>query len=212
VREIDDSSSAPKRVVLASSNAGKLREFSELLAGCGFALARQSDFGISPPAETGTTFLENALIKARNAARIAGLPAVADDSGIEVDALDGAPGVHSARYAGEDAGDEANLDKLLAALSGRPSHQRGARYRCVIVYVDRADDPRPLIGEGSWEGSIIDGRRGAGGFGYDPSFVPVGDTRTVAEMPAQEKNLKSHRAQALRAFLAQLPRGGALRP
>jgi XTP/dITP diphosphohydrolase len=194
---------ASPRVVLASSNAGKLREFSELLAGRGFTLARQSDFGITPPPETGATFLDNALIKARNAARITGLPAIADDSGIEVDALNGAPGVHSARYAGEDATDEANLDKLLTALSGLPAAERGARYRCVIVYVAHADDPAPLIGEGSWEGRLIDGRRGHGGFGYDPAFVPSGDTRTVAEMPAPEKNLKSHRAQALGAFLAR---------
>jgi XTP/dITP diphosphohydrolase len=194
------------RVVLASSNAGKLREFSELLAGRGFTLARQSDFGIVPPPETGSTFLDNALIKARNAARITGLAAIADDSGIEVDALDGAPGVYSARYAGEDASDEANLDKLLASLSGLPESRRGARYRCVIVYVAHADDPDPLVGEGSWEGHIIEEPRGSGGFGYDPSFVPAGDTRTVAEMSAPEKNLKSHRAQALGAFLARFPR------
>jgi XTP/dITP diphosphohydrolase len=198
--------SVPSRVVLASSNAGKLREFAELLAGQGFSLSRQSDFGIAPPPETGTTFLDNALIKARNAARITGLPAIADDSGIEVDALAGAPGVYSARYAGEDATDEANLAKLLAALAGRPASQRGARYRCVIVYVASAEDSRPLIGEGSWEGHIIEDRRGDGGFGYDPSFVPAGDTRTVAEMPQQEKNRKSHRAQAMNAFLAQLSR------
>jgi XTP/dITP diphosphohydrolase len=195
------------RVVLASSNAGKLREFSALLADQGFTVARQSDFGIVPPPETGTTFLENALIKARNAARITGLPAIADDSGIEVDALDGAPGVYSARYAGEDASDEANLDKLLHAVRAVEAAQRGARYRCVIVYVDHAEDPHPLVGEGSWEGRIIDEKRGDGGFGYDPSFVPVGDSRTVAEIPAAEKNQKSHRAQALHAFLAQFPRG-----
>jgi len=199
---------ASPRVVLASSNAGKLREFSELLAGRGFALARQSDFGIAPPPETGSTFLDNALIKARNAARACGLPAIADDSGIEVDALQGAPGVYSARYAGEDATDEANLDKLLAALSGLPPENRGARYRCVIVYVASADDPSPLVGEGSWEGRIISERRGTGGFGYDPSFVPLDDTRTVAEMPSYEKNQKSHRAQALSAFLAQFSRQG----
>jgi XTP/dITP diphosphohydrolase len=199
-------SAASARVVLASSNAGKLREFAELLAGQGFSLARQSDFGIAPPPETGSTFLENALIKARNAARITGLAAIADDSGIEVDALCGGPGVHSARYAGEDASDQANLDKLLAALAGRPAEQRGARYRCVIVYVTHADDTHPLVGEGSWEGRIIGDKRGDGGFGYDPSFVPLGDTRTVAQMPQQEKNLKSHRAQAMAAFLAQFPR------
>ena len=192
--------------MLASSNAGKLREFSELLASAGFELSRQSDFAISPPPETGTSFLENALIKARNAARIARLPAIADDSGIEVDALGGAPGVYSARFAGEGASDGANLDKLLRALDEVPPEQRTARYRCVVVYVDNAEDPRPLVGEGTWEGRIIDARRGTGGFGYDPSFVPAGDTRTVAEMPSDEKHAQSHRGQALRAFLAQLRR------
>jgi XTP/dITP diphosphohydrolase len=192
-----------KRVVLASGNAGKLREFSELLATTGLTLARQSDFGIVPPPETGTTFLENALIKARNAARISGMPAIADDSGIEVDALGGAPGVYSARYAGEDASDEDNLSKLLGALAGQPPAKRTARYRCVIVYVNSAEDPAPLVGEGAWEGRLIDTRRGNNGFGYDPAFVPAGDTRTVAEMPQDEKNLQSHRGQAMRAFLAQ---------
>ena len=197
------------RVVLASGNAGKLREFSELLGPSGFELVRQSEFGITPPPETGTTFLENALIKARNAAQLSGLPAIADDSGIEVDALGGAPGVFSARFAGEDAGDEANLAKLLAVLEGLPREKRTARYRCVIVFVDSALDARPLVGEGAWEGRIIPARRGTGGFGYDPSFVPVGETRTVAEMPAAEKNLQSHRGQAMRAFLAQLGRRSA---
>ncbi len=192
-----------RRVVLATGNAGKLREFSELLAASGLELVRQSEFGILPPPETGTSFLDNALIKARNAARITGLPAIADDSGIEVDALGGAPGVQSARYAGEHASDEANLAKLLAALEGLSPAQRSARYRCVIVFVAGSDDPRPLVGEGVWEGHIIATRRGSGGFGYDPSFVPAGDSRTVAEMPGDEKNRVSHRGQALRAFLAQ---------
>jgi len=198
-----------RRVVLASSNAGKLREFSELLGSTGLELARQSDFHISAPPETGATFLDNALIKARNAARLARLPAIADDSGIEVDALEGAPGVYSARYAGEDASDEANLDKLLSALRDVPPADRTARYRCVVVYVEDAEDPRPLVGEGTWEGRIIEARRGSGGFGYDPCFVPRGDTRTVAEMPAAEKHAQSHRGQALRAFLAQFTRTGA---
>jgi XTP/dITP diphosphohydrolase len=180
-----------------------LREFSELLANSGFTLVRQSDFGITPPPETGSTFLDNALIKARNAAQVTGLPAIADDSGIEVDVLGGAPGVYSARYAGEGASDEANLAKLLAALEGLPPERRSARYRCVIVFVTSCDDPAPLVGEGAWEGTIIAARRGSGGFGYDPSFVPAGDTRTVAEIPAEEKNLHSHRGQAMRAFLAQ---------
>jgi XTP/dITP diphosphohydrolase len=195
---------SPTQVVLASSNAGKLREFSELLAASGMKLARQSDFGIEPPPETGHTFLENALIKARNAARLTGLPAIADDSGIEVDALGGAPGVYSARYAGEGASDDANLEKLLRALESVPLEQRTARYRCIVVFVQSAEDPRPLVGDGTWEGRIVPERRGAGGFGYDPSFVPRGETRTVAEMPAAEKHAQSHRGQALRAFLAQL--------
>jgi XTP/dITP diphosphohydrolase len=192
-----------RRVVLASGNAGKLREFSELLAPTGWQFSRQSDFGIEPPPETGDTFLANALIKARNAAQRTGLPALADDSGIEVDALGGGPGVLSARYAGEGASDAQNLDKLLGALRGLPDARRGARYRCVIVWVERADDPAPVVGDGTWEGSILDGKRGAGGFGYDPSFVPSGDTRTAAEMPAADKHARSHRGNALRAFLAR---------
>ncbi len=199
-------------MVLASGNAGKLREFSELLGATGLVLTRQSEFGIEPPPETGATFLENALIKARNAARLTGLPAIADDSGIEVDALGGAPGVHSARYGGENASDEVNLTKLLEELDGVPRERRTARYRCVVVYVERADDAHPLIGEGAWEGEIITQRRGGGGFGYDPSFVPNGDTRTVAEMPAEEKNAVSHRGQAMRAFLRQLGRARVAQP
>ena len=193
-----------QRVVLASGNPGKLREFSELLAASGLTLLRQSDFGIAPPPETGATFLENALIKARNASARSGLPAIADDSGIEVDALGGAPGIHSARYAGENASDEANLTKLLDALAGTPADRRSARYRCVIVFVEGADDPRPLVGEGVWEGHVIEVRRGLEGFGYDPSFVPLGELRTVAEMPGDEKHRQSHRGQAMRAFLTQL--------
>jgi XTP/dITP diphosphohydrolase len=197
------------RVVLASSNPGKLREFAELLGSRGISFVPQSQFGIEPPPETGTTFLENALIKARNAARRSGLPAIADDSGIEVDALGGAPGVHSARYAGEGASDEANLQKLLLALAGLPATRRAARYRCVIVYVRDADDPAPLVGVGAWEGSILDGQRGDGGFGYDPSFIPAGETRTAAQMEAAEKHAVSHRGLALRAFLAQFDAGDA---
>jgi XTP/dITP diphosphohydrolase len=192
------------RVVLASGNPGKLREFADLLSRKGLELTQQSDLGIEPPPETGQTFLDNALIKARNAARLSGLAAIADDSGIEVDALDGSPGVYSARYAGEGASDVANLDKLLRALDGVPDTRRGARYRCVIVFVRDADDAHPLIGEGTWEGWITDAPRGLGGFGYDPAFVPAGDTRTAAEMPAAEKHAVSHRGQAMRLFLAQL--------
>jgi XTP/dITP diphosphohydrolase len=189
-----------RRVVLASSNAGKLREFSELLGSSGLS-SSGSPTSRSSPSETGHTFLENALIKARNAARLAQLPAIADDWN-RSRCLAGAPGVLGAPC-GEDASDEENLDKLLRALEGLPAPRRTARYRCVIVFVESAHDSQPLIGEGSWEGRIIDERRGDGGFGYDPSFVPQGDSRTVAEMPAAEKHAQSHRGQALRAFLAQ---------
>lgn len=191
-----------QRVVLATGNAGKLRQFSELLASTGLTLLRQSEFGIEPPPETGATFLDNALIKARNAARISGLPAIADDSGIEVDALDGRPGLYSARYAGENASDEENLEKMLRELQGVPAARRTARYRSVIVYIEHADAPA-LRGEGIWAGVIAEQARGTGGFGYDPIFIPAGETRTAAELPAHERNERSHRGQALRSFLAQ---------
>ena len=189
-------------------NAGKLREFSELLGATGLELARQSDFGIAPPPETGVTFLENALIKARNAARLARLPAIADDSGLEVDALGGAPGVYSARYAGEDASDEANLDKLLGALEDVPPAHRTARYRCV----DRVSSKAPRIRSRWWArapGKAASSTRaaGSGGFGYDPSFVPTRrDAHRRQKCPQHEKHAHSHRGQALRAFLAQFRR------
>ena len=192
-----------RRVVLATGNPGKLRQFSELMGELGFTLVRQSDFGIKPPAETGTTFLENALIKARNAASITGLPAIADDSGIEVDALEGRPGLYSARYAGEGASDLANLEKMLRELENVPAERRGARYRSVIVYIAHAADPAPLVGEGVWAGSIAEAPRGTDGFGYDPIFLPRGDSRTAAEMPAAERNARSHRGQAWHQFLAR---------
>ena len=193
-----------QRVVLATGNPGKLRQFSELLGASGLALVRQSDFGIEPPPETGNTFLENSLLKARNAARLTGLPAIADDSGIEVDALGGRPGLYSARYAGEGASDEQNLRKMLLELENVPAIQRTGRYRSIIVFLHGPDDPAPLIGEGVWEGSIATAPRGSGGFGYDPIFIPRGDTRTAAELPVEERNEHSHRGQASRAFLAQL--------
>jgi XTP/dITP diphosphohydrolase len=193
-----------QRVVLASGNPGKLRQFSELLVDSGLVLVRQSDFGIEPPPETGSTFLENSLIKARNAARLAGLPAIADDSGLEVDALDGRPGLYSARYAGENASDEENLRKMLRELHGVAASKRTARYRSVIVFVSHPDDPTPLLGEGVWEGAIADVPRGTGGFGYDPIFIPRGQAQTAAEMDAGLRNERCHRGQASRAFLAQL--------
>ena len=193
-----------QRVVLATGNPGKLRQFSELLGACGLVLVRQSDFGIEPPPETGSTFLENSLIKARNAARLTGLPAIADDSGLEVDALGGRPGLYSARYAGAGASDEENLRKMLDELQDVAPAQRTARYRSVIVFVAGPMDFSPLVGEGVWEGSIADAPRGSGGFGYDPIFIPRGETQTAAQMPAELRNDLCHRGQAARAFLAQL--------
>jgi len=193
-----------QRVVLATGNPGKLRQFSELLGASGLSLVRQSDFGIEPPPETGSTFLENSLIKARNAATLTGLPAIADDSGLEVDALGGRPGLYSARYAGLDASDEQNLRKMLEELHGVPVAERTARYRSVIVFISGPADPAPLVGEGVWEGSIADAPRGSGGFGYDPIFIPRGQAQTAAQMPSELRNQLCHRGQAARAFLAQL--------
>jgi XTP/dITP diphosphohydrolase len=192
-----------QRVILASSNAGKLREIAALLTPLGFELTAQESLGIESPPETGATFLDNALIKARHAAR-RGLPAIADDSGIEVDALGKAPGVHSARFAGDTAGDAENLAKLLQQMRDVPAARRGARYRCVIAFVRTPEDPEPIIAHGSWEGHIANAARGTGGFGYDPIFVPEGAARTAAELSAAEKNAVSHRALALRALIAQL--------
>lgn len=193
-----------RKVVLASGNAGKLREMRALLAGQGFEVLPQSAFGIEPPPEDGSSFVENALIKARHAARLSGLPAIADDSGLAVDALGGQPGIHSARFAGVGGGDAGNNEKLLAELARVPAGSRGARYHCAAVFVRDADDPAPIVREGRWEGSIGFERRGAGGFGYDPLFLVAGDTRTVAEMPEVEKNRASHRAQALGALVEAL--------
>lgn len=194
------------RVVVATGNRGKLGELAALLAPLGVDIAPQSAFGIEPPPETGKTFLENALIKARHAARIAGLPAIADDSGLEVDALGGAPGVYSARYAGESADAAANNAKLLAALVSVPPERRTARFRAVIVFVNAANDPGPLVGEGTWEGRIALAPRGQGGFGFDPLFEPLGGAGTAAELAPAEKNARSHRGAALRALVAQWPR------
>lgn len=195
------------QVVLASANPGKLRELAALLGPLGFELKTQAELGVASPPETGATFLENALLKARHAARITGLPALADDSGIEVDALGGRPGVHSARYAGESASDLDNLIKLLEELRDVPPEKRTARYQCVIVLVRTADDPQPVVATGTWEGTILSVPRGTGGFGYDPIFLPAGMNRSAAELSAEEKNAVSHRAQALRRLVAQLTPG-----
>jgi XTP/dITP diphosphohydrolase len=196
-------SRAPERLrtlVIATANAGKLREFQALLAGLPFAPVSQASIGVSSPAETGASFAANALIKALHAAATSGEAAIADDSGLEVDALGGAPGIYSARYAGEGAGDAANNAKLLAALAGLPPESRRARYRCALVYVDGPDDPRPLEAEGSWEGSILDAPRGSGGFGYDPYFWLPEHRATAAELPPDVKNRLSHRGRALAAL------------
>lgn len=197
----------PRRVVLATGNPGKAREIQALL-GPGWSVVLQSECGVVGVEETGTTFVANALLKARHAARVAGLPAIADDSGIEVDALGGAPGVHSARYAGPQASDADNVDRLLAELADVPDPRRSARFRCAMVYIARADDPQPLIGEGVWEGRITRTPRGIAGFGYDPVFEEATGGRTAAELPASMKNERSHRAMAWRALEAQLRRLG----
>jgi XTP/dITP diphosphohydrolase len=192
------------RVVLASSNSGKVRELGSVLAPFGFDLVAQSTLGVETPAETGQTFAENAVLKARYAAAATSLPALADDSGIEVDALGGRPGIYSARYAGEGAGDQANLRKMLDEMRDVPPPQRTARYQCVIAFVATAADSAPIVASGTWEGTLISVPRGLGGFGYDPIFVPRGFDRTAAELDPGEKNSLSHRGQALRALVTQL--------
>ena len=194
------------RVVLATGNAGKLQELRAMLEPLAIEVVPLSQFTRAAVSETGLTFVENAIIKARHAAQLAQLPAIADDSGLEVDALHGAPGIYSARYAGEHASDDDNLRKLLAALAGRNPTQRGARYCCALVYLRWEQDPFPLISQASWEGRIAETPRGSGGFGYDPIFELPQRALTVAELPAAEKNQLSHRGQALRGLVAQLKR------
>ncbi len=191
-----------KRLVVASNNSGKLRELQALLSQVNFDVVPQSAFGVPEADEPHGTFVENALAKARHAARLTGLPALADDSGLYVSALGGAPGVISARYAGEPRSDERNNAKLIAALSG--IGDRRAHYVAVLVILRHADDPQPLIAEGEWHGEIIDTARGAGGFGYDPYFLLPEFGLTAAELPATEKNRRSHRGLALAQLLARL--------
>jgi XTP/dITP diphosphohydrolase len=194
-----------RRVVLATGNAGKQREFAALLAPRDFEVVLQTTLGIDAADETGSTFEANALLKARHAARVARLPALADDSGLEVDALGGRPGVWSARYAGPDATDAANNALLLQELADLPPAERRARYRCVIAYVRHADDPAPLIATGEWEGVIALQPAGEGGFGYDPLFIPAGLSISAAQMSAADKNAVSHRGKALADLLRLLP-------
>jgi XTP/dITP diphosphohydrolase len=193
-----------REVVLASSNPGKVREINQLLAGLNLHVRPQGEFGVPDAEEIGLTFVENAILKARNAANHTGLPAIADDSGLEVDVLNGAPGIYSARYAGRDASDQANLGKLLEALQGVPEGDRTARFQCLLVYLRHAADPTPLICQGTWEGHILFEPRGEHGFGYDPVFyVPTHDCAS-AELPPDVKNALSHRGQALRVLVAAL--------
>ena len=192
------------RVVLATANPGKQREFSALLAPYGLELVLQSQLGVGSRAETGASFAANALLKAAHAAQVTGLAALADDSGLEVDALDGRPGVHSARYAGEQATDADNNARLLADLQQVPDERRGARYRCVLALVRGPNDPAPVFAHGEWRGRITRQAAGDGGFGYDPYFIPAGLNLTAAQLSAEDKNRRSHRGQALRALAAQL--------
>ncbi len=194
----------PRRLIIATGNPGKLREFQALLQGLPFEPVSQTTAGIDAVDETGTTFLENALLKARHAAAATGAPAIADDSGLEVDALGGAPGVYSARYAGPGADDAANNAKLLRALAATPPQERRARYRCVLVYVDGPGDPAPISAVGSWEGLIVDTPRGQGGFGYDPYFWLPELEATAAELDPADKNRLSHRGLAMRELRARL--------
>lgn len=192
------------RVVLASNNEGKTREVAAELQRLGIELLPQSHFGVEPAEETGLTFVENAILKARQACRHTGLPSIADDSGIEVDALNGAPGIYSARYAGPDANDAANNARLLQALAEKPDAERSARYQCVMVYMRHAEDPTPIICQASWDGYVLREPRGSGGFGYDPLFFLPDLGCTAAELDLAAKNRVSHRGQALRKLVEAL--------
>ena len=193
-----------KHIVLASNNPGKVREINQMLAGLHLTVAPQSDFEVTEAEETGLTFVENALLKARNAARFTGLPAIADDSGLEVDALHGAPGIYSARYAGPGAGDEKNLLKLLDDIEPVPDEKRTARFQCLMVFLRHELDPTPIICQGTWEGRLLHAPVGDNGFGYDPIFFVPTHHCSSAQLPPEVKNALSHRGQALRALVAAL--------
>jgi XTP/dITP diphosphohydrolase len=198
------------RVVLASNNRGKLAEMTALLVPYQVQVLPLSQFTNEAVEETGDTFIANALLKARHASQVSGLPAIADDSGIEVDALHGAPGVYSARYAGEPSNDAANNAKLLTLLTNISDAQRGARFRCVLAYVRSANDANPVLADAAWEGRVLHAPRGEHGFGYDSLFLPQGSELSAAEMTRDEKNRVSHRAQAMRLLLQQLQASGQL--
>ncbi|MBS0849305.1 XTP/dITP diphosphatase [Citrobacter sp. JGM124] len=196
-----------KQVVLATGNNGKVRELACLLADFGLNVVAQTELGVSSADETGLTFIENAIIKARHAAQVTGLPAIADDSGLAVDALGGAPGIYSARYAGEEATDQQNLEKLLVALKDVPDTERQAQFHCVLVYMRHAEDPTPLVFHGSWDGIIARTPAGEGGFGYDPIFFVPSEGRTASQLSREEKSAISHRRQALKLLLEAMRNG-----
>ena len=197
-----------KTLVLATGNPGKVKELANMLSSLNINVVPQSDFNVGEVAETGTTFVENAIIKARHAAKITGMPAIADDSGLEVDGLNGAPGVYSARFAGPSASDQDNIDKLLADLGNNPI--RSARFWCVLVLMRHENDPTPLICSASWEGEITLTQNGKGGFGYDPVFFVADKNCTSAELTKEQKNAMSHRGQALQKLLLELKQKGGL--
>ncbi|EGN76225.1 non-canonical purine NTP pyrophosphatase, rdgB/HAM1 family [Idiomarina sp. A28L] len=191
-------------LVLATGNKGKVAELSELLAPLGWQVTPQTELNVSDADETGLTFIENAIIKARHACESTGLPALADDSGLAVRALGGAPGIYSARYAGENATDNDNVEKLLAAMQGVPAEQRQAEFHCVLVFMQSASDPTPIVCHGRWEGMLTEKPAGAGGFGYDPIFWVPERNCTSAELSKSEKQVLSHRAKALKLLVKQL--------
>ncbi len=193
-----------QKVVLATGNPGKVRELADLLSDFGLDIVAQTELGVESAEETGLTFIENALLKARHAAAITGLPAIADDSGLAVDALGGAPGIYSARYAGPDASDRQNTEKLLQALEEVADGERRAQFHCVLVYLRHAEDPTPLVFHGSWQGEIARNTSGEGGFGYDPVFWVPALSKTAAEMTKDEKRAVSHRGKALSLMLEAL--------
>ncbi|WP_042959122.1 RdgB/HAM1 family non-canonical purine NTP pyrophosphatase [Erwinia tasmaniensis] len=196
-----------QQVVLATGNPGKVRELADLLAAFGLDIVAQTALGVESAEETGLTFIENAILKARHASAVTGLPAIADDSGLAVDVLGGAPGIYSARYAGEEATDRQNLDKLLAALNAVPDGERQAHFHCVLVYLRHAADPTPLVFHGSWTGEIAHSAAGVGGFGYDPIFFVPELGKTAAEMSKSEKLAVSHRGKALNLLLDAMKHG-----
>lgn len=190
-----------QKVVLATGNPGKVRELADLLSAFGLDIVAQTDLGVESAEETGLTFIENAILKARHAAQVTGLPAIADDSGLAVNALGGAPGIYSARYAGDDASDQQNLEKLLQALESTPDGQRQAQFHCVLVYLRHAADSTPLVFHGAWDGEITRTPAGEGGFGYDPVFYIPALGKTAAELTKAEKGKVSHRGKALTLLL-----------